>query len=406
VKKICILIFFLPLIFAGCWDRKELEEFAYVSVIGIDRGEDGMARVTYQLPRSEVQSGSGSPSGAVSSSEIVTFSAPSHITARDLATASVSRRINFSHVRAIILSEDVARTSETYKFIFGSLRDREFRRNTYILVTREKAEDFIRGNNPKLEQSPHKFYDYMSRRWLEVGLVPIATINDFAERYELKSSLMLTAYGTARESGTNTFGFESNYLPGDIDKTGGNPVQIIGAAVFKGEKMIGALTGEETRLTSLLGIGTKADNMHITFPDPIASNERVTARLTPDGSPKIIVDTSGEYPKIHVKVPVNLYLLGIPSRIDYSENLDNQKILKNHFADYMKKNSMNLIQKTQTEFKGDPFQWSLAARKNFRTLQDFLDYDWMEKYTSADVKVNFEVKLRGIGKQLRPPVSQ
>ncbi|MDF2674165.1 MAG: hypothetical protein K0R09_2433 [Clostridiales bacterium] len=403
MKKIYILIFFLPVLLAGCWDRKELEEFAYVSAIGIDKGKNGMVKVTYQIPNTEAQSGSSDVQSNRAASEIITLTAPGHITARDLATASVSRKINFSHLRVIILSEDVARTSDTYKFIFGSLREREFRRNTYVLVSRENAEDFIRGNNPKLEQSPHKFYDYMSRRWVEVGLVPITTINDFAERYEMNASLALTAYGTSRDIGSNEFGYESNFLPGEIEKTGGNPTQIIGSAVFKEEKMIGVLTGEETRLASLLSLTTKADNMLVTFPDPLGSDERVSARLTTEGSPKIKVDISGEAPRIDVKVPVNLFLLAIPSRVNYSESEENQETLKKAFAKYMESKAENLIEKTKNDFKGEPFQWSLAVRKKFWSLEEFFSYNWKEKYPEAEVTVTFEVKLRGTGKQLKPP---
>jgi spore germination protein KC len=406
MKKIYFFIFFLPVLLTGCWDRKELEESAYVSVIGIDKGKNGMVKVTYQLPSTEAQSSPGGVQGNRASSEIVTLTAPGHITARDLATASVSRRINFSHLRVIILSEELARTSDTYKSIFGSLRDREFRRNTYILVSRENAEDFIRGNNPKLEQSPHKFYDYMARRWVEVGLVPITTINDFAERYEMKASLALTAYGTSREIGSNEFGFESNYLPGEIETTGGNPTQIIGSAVFKEEKMIGALTGEETRLASMLSVTSKADNMLITFPDPLMSENRISARLTTEGHPKIKVDVSGESPIIDVKVPVNLFLLAIPSKVDYSDSKKNQEALKNSFTKYMEDKAKNLIEKTKNEFKGEPFQWSLAARKKFWSLDEFLSYNWMEKYPNAEVNVTFEAKLRGTGKQLKPPGSK
>jgi spore germination protein KC len=403
MKKILILILFFPLLLSGCWDRKELEELAYVSVIGIDTAKNDMLKITYQLPSTEVQSGSSSTATSQPRSEIVTFAAPGHITARDLATASVSRKINFSHLRVIIISEEIAKSPNTYKVIFGSLRDREFRRNTYILVTREKAEDFIRENDPKLEYSPHKFYDYMSRRWVEVGLVPITTINDFLERYEMKSSLTLTAYGTTKSMGTNEYGFESNYLPGDIDKTGGNPTQIIGSAVFKADKMIGALSGEETRLALMLSLVAKADNMLITFPDPLASDERVSARLVTEGSPNIKVDISGESPQIDVKVPVSLYLLAIPSKINYTDNKKNQEMLKKSYAKYMEGKAMNLIEKTKSEFQGEPFQWSLAARKKFWTLEDFFKYNWMEKYPTAEVNVTFDVKLRGTGKQLKPP---
>lgn len=404
MKKIFIIIIFLPIFLTGCWDRKDLEELAYVSVIGVDKGkEEGMFKITYQIPSTESQTQGGKTQSIEDSSEIVTFAAPDYVTGRDLATASVTRRLNFSHIRVLIISQEVAKTPENYRAIFGSLREREFRRNTYILVSKEKAEDFIKGNAPKLESSPHKFYDYMSRRWVEVGLVPISTVNDFAERFELKSSLLLTAYGSTRMSGINEYGYESNYLPGEIDKTGGNPTQIIGSAVFKGEKMIGTLTGEETRLALLLSMGSKADNMHVTFPDPFAIDKRMTANLTKQGAAKVRVDISEDAPKIDVDVAIDLKLLSIPSKVNYAEDKEKQEVLKKHFSTYMQARTMNLIKKTQEELEGEPFQWSLAARKKFWSLEEFFNYNWMEKYPSAKIKVTYNIKLKSTGKQLKPP---
>lgn len=406
MKKVLFLISLFSFLLAGCKDRMELEEMAYVIAIGVDKGGPNMLTITYQIANTENYGAgqSGGTSGRSNEkSEIITFSAPEFITARDLATASVTRKLNFSHTRILIVSEEVVKSEESYKAIMASLRDREFRRYTYILVTKEKASEFIRNNNPKLEASPHKFYDYLSRRWVQTGLVPISTVNEFAARLELKSSLFLAAYGSTIESETKEFGYESNYLPGEIKTAGGNPTQVIGSAVFKKEKMIGALTGEETRLVLLMRPQSKASNMLVTFPDPMDSSKRVSARLLRESRPKIKVDLNGSVPKIDVTVNVGLRLLAVPSKIDYAENIQNQEKLKKSYAAFMEGKAKDLVKKTQQEFKGDPFLWALAARRKFSTLQSFWDYNWMEKYPDAKVTVKFDVKLTGTGKQLAPP---
>lgn len=406
MKKVFFLLILLNALLTGCKDRVELEEQAYVIAIGVDKGGPNMFTITYQISNTENygagQSG-GSHSVGKNSSEIITLPAPEFITGRDLATVSITRKLNFSHTRILIVSEAVAKSEESYKAIMASLRDREFRRNTYILVCREKASEFINNNDPKLETSPHKFYDYLSRRWVQTGLVPISTVNEFAARLELKSSLFLAAYGSTLETETKEFGYESNYLPGEIKKSGGNPTQVIGSAVFKGDKMIGTLTGEETRLVLLMRPQSKADNMLITFPDPMNLSKRISARLLKDGKPKIKVNTNGKVPEIDVIVDVGLRLLAVPSKTDYAENMENQQILKEFYADYIGQKAKKLVKKAQTEFKGDPFLWSLPARKNFSTLQEFFDYNWMEKYADAKVNVKYDVKLSGVGKQLKPP---
>jgi spore germination protein KC len=406
MKKLIYIWFVFPLIFTGCWDRIELEEQGYVTVIGVDLGSPNMLSVTYQIPSTAnfpAGGGGGSEADQGKTTVIYTFSAPEFVTGRDLATAFLSRRINFSHTRVIVISEDVAKSDEAYRAVLSSLRDREFRRHTYIIVSKEKASDFIKNNSPKLENQTYKFYDYITRRWLESGMVPISTVNEYAQRLGAKSSLFLCAYGTTEMTTSKEYGYESDYLPGEINKTGGNPIEIIGSAVFKMDKMIGVLTGEETRLALLLSNYSKANNMFVTFPDPLMTERRISARMIKEGNPKIKVNLSGEAPEIDVKIKVGLRLLAIPSKIDYPENIGNQEKLEEGFAEYMEEKAMKLVKKTQREFGGEPFQWSLAARRKFSTLQEFLDYNWMEKYPDAKVNVKFDVELLGTGKQLKPP---
>lgn len=411
MKKIIsfILVILVPFMFTGCWDRIELEEEAYVIAVGIDKaqGNENMFRLTFQIASTESASGGagGSDGGEAAgrASEIITISAPDYLTGGDLLTASVARRLNFSHTRAFILGEELAETTLPYKAIFGSLRERQFRRYSYVLVSRERAEDFIKGNKPKLEAKPHKFYDYMSRRWLGTGLAPISTISEFAERFELKSSLLMVPYCTTELRGGNPFGFESNYLPGEIDKEGGNPAEIIGSAVFKEEKMVGSMTGEETRLALLLSTYSKARSMHVSFPDPFSEKKMIIARMDKKGGTKVRVDISGDNPNIDVEVSVSLNLMAIPSKTNYTDDENNRKKLKEEFAKFMEEKSMRLIRKTQKEFEGDLFQWSLAARRRFWSMDEFEKYNWMEKYPKAKVTVKYKVELSSTGKQLKAP---
>ncbi|MDP4090598.1 MAG: Ger(x)C family spore germination C-terminal domain-containing protein, partial [Bacillota bacterium] len=325
-----ILVVFVSFMFTGCWDRIELEEEAYVIAVGIDKavGNENMFRLTFQIASTESAAGGGGGGEggetAGKASEVITISAPDYLTGRDLITTSIARRLNFSHTRAFILGEELAKTSLPYKAMLGTLRGRQFRRYSYVLVSRERAEDFINGNKPKLEAKPHKFYDYMSRRWLDSGLAPVSTISEFAERFELKSSLLLTPYCTTMMRGGNPYGFEANYFPGEVDKEGGNPTEIIGSAVFKEERMIGSMTGEETRLALLLSTYSKAKSMHIAFPDPLMDKKMIIARLDKKGNAKVKVDISGEKPRIDVEVSVNLNLMAIPTKNNYTDDENNR----------------------------------------------------------------------------------
>ena len=68
----------------------------------------------------------------------------------------------------------------------------------------------------------------------------------------------------------------------------------------------------------------------------------------------------------------------------------------------MKENAENLIEKTQKEFKSDPFYWSLYVRPLFRTVKEYEEWDWTNKnYPFADINVTMDIAITGFGKQLK-----
>lgn len=407
-EKSCffIILVMFPLILSGCWDKAELEESGYVAAIGLDKGSEKNIRITFQItnPKTIPSGRAGGGGGNIPKSEIITVDAPSILTARDLITASTTRRVSLSHAKVVIVGEDFARDDKFFRYLEASLRDKEMRRVMTLIVSRESAEDFINANNPTLEDRMQKFYEFMSRRWKDTGYVPPrANLNRYMQRTEGGGSLFLAIYATTKKDNPKEGADEGAYLPGEIDKEGGNPAELIGGAVFRNGKMIGTLNGNEMRLVSMLREKPETKNMLVTFIDPIDNNYRIDAAIIREKKTKVNLDIGDDNPRIHVEVPITMDILGIPSFVNYAEDMDKQEILKNYLENYLAKISYKLIQKTQEEFKGDPFLWELCIRKKFFTFDEYEKYDWMQHYTHAKVDVKFDIKIRSFGKQLSPP---
>jgi hypothetical protein len=247
-----------------------------------------------------------------------------------------------------------------------------------------------------------KFYELMSKRWKESGITPFATLHTFLQRTEQDQSLLLAIYGTTRKDIEKKFGLEDEYFPGEIDLKSKNPVQLVGSAVFKEGRMIGTLNGEETRISMFLRQGVGANGLIAVFKDPIKSDKKITARLFIIKPSKIEVNLKGEKPKIQETVFGEYEIIAIPSHVDYVENLKNQEVLKKAIKKEMDEKIQRLIEKTQSEFGGEPFLWGEEVRKKFLKYDDLVEYKWMDKYKEAEVKINYEVKLKGFGKELKP----
>lgn len=404
--NITILFLLLFFVLSGCWDQKEVEEQTYVIAIGLDLPKDlNMDKeqaidVTFQFSNPKLNVKGAQPSES-ENEEIITLRAPDTVTARNMANSFVTREISFAHNKVIIISEDLAKTDFFYRTLSTMIKDPEVRRETNLIITKGKAADFISKNKPEMMIRPHRYYQFLLDRATETGLVPESSINRLLAITDGDADLFLAMYGSSDER-KSKFSDEDQYTAGDVPKKGGNPVQLIGSAVLKEGKMIGKLTGEETRISRLLDNTSNVVDMYSSFPDPLDNKYKIAIKIQKKNKTKVKVQLKGEDPPvINIKYPLEIEILSVPSLIDYSK-IKNQKILKESLETKLKENAVKLIEKTQTEFKSEPFYWSLYVRPLFKTVTAYEEWDWTNKrYPFANINVDMDVKITGFGKQIK-----
>ena len=411
MKKIgsCFLLFLILTVLTGCWDRKEAEEYSFVTVIGLDmpKGIDiekeQAVDVTFQFANPKLNVKGAPLSDKSEQKDIITLTAPDLVTAKNTVNSFVTRQILFSHTKALVVSEELARTEYFFRFLSSAIKEREVRREISLIVTEGRAEEFISKNKPELNVRSHRYYRFLIERSRETGLVPASTINRFFSITEADADLFLAMYGSVKGKKDEEFKDEDQYIAGQVPKKGGNPVQLMGSAVFKEGKMIGKLTGEETRISILLDNTQNIQDMYSSFADPLDKKYKIGVRIEKNEKTKVKVKLrKGRPPKIDVYYPVEIEILSIPSMVNYGDNLENQRLLKRTIASKMKKNAEKLIKKTQKEFKSDAFYWSLYVRPLFSTVKEYEEWDWTNKnYPYADINVTMDVQIIGFGKQLR-----
>ncbi len=179
--KLLIIICFL-LILTGCWDAIELEEQSFVIAIGVDKGQGQFMDITFQIANPQRGSSQIAEAKSEPPYSLITISAPDRITAKDIANASVSRRLTFSHLKIFILSEEFTKSDQFIGFFEELTRDSTIDRNVNLMVTKEKAIDFINANKPPMETRPHKNYEFMTERYRDTGLVTLSDIDRFLRK--------------------------------------------------------------------------------------------------------------------------------------------------------------------------------------------------------------------------------
>ena len=412
VKKYLIIVLLMIVLFipSGCWDYTELDDNAYVIIIGFDQPEKAneeekkrhAIEVTYMLANPQVGTSQiADISKQEKANEPITFTAPDFVSSRDLANAFISRRISFSHLRMIVIGEEYAKNPDSVNHLVELSRQEKIRSNTVVMITKETAAEFLSENKPIFETSIHKFVQANVLLVKKTGLTKLSTFKDYLQSVTEAYSGYLIMYGTNKIKEKDV-GIGAKNVAGNFTKTGGDSAEILGAAIVNKGGMVGTIEGNEVRLIHLIQANRKID-IERSFPDPLDPTHFISLNLSkhPNKNVKYKVNVDGPRLKIDVVVPLRLNLLSSPSRVYYVRNKENTEILRKAIAKQLKKETDELIKKSQEDL-GDIFGFALHGRTKFLTIKKWEEYDWKEKYKDADINISFDCECENLGTIIDP----
>jgi len=406
-KIVCKSLLFLATVFllSGCWDRKELEDRAYVIGLGLDHSKaEDKIKVTMLIGNPEVGSVQGGGGSTEKPREILSFDANDFLSAKSTANVVISRQISYDLLKIIVVSEELAKDPKFVTWIYDALRDREIRLNAHLAVSKEKPSDYFQNSHPKMETRPHKYFDYMIEHGIDNGLIPDSTLFRFFKTTNRGTDLFLAMYTTAKKGKNPEIKSEDEYTAGQLNATGEiDHTQFIGSAVFKDGVMIDKLNGQETRLVNILDDTTEIREILATYKDPFPDNQKVAVRIMKTENNRVEMNLKGPKPKIHITLPVQFEILTNPSRTDYAKSKKNQEILKKSLIDQTETLYEYLFKKTQTELKGAPYPLSIYSRKYFGTIEEFKKFNWVKSYPEADITVKADIQIIDYGKVSKTP---
>jgi spore germination protein KC len=167
----------------GCWNSREINELAFVLSMAIDKTEDGF-KITAQFAKPDIYSKtpSGVGTGDKSKSFWVLSSTGKTIfeAIRNMASIS-SRRIFWSHIKVIIINEQLARSNTLEIFDFFS-RNPELRLRTLVAVTPGEAGKLFEVI-PEMEKDPAFYLEKIIKNKSLTGKAYEIMLKDFLEDY-------------------------------------------------------------------------------------------------------------------------------------------------------------------------------------------------------------------------------
>ena len=373
-NKLKIIIVFLLIInmslFTGCWDYREVDHLAIVSGIAVDKSTDGK---NYLVSFEVIKIASGG-NDSETTTELIKYEGKTIFEAARNAIVSTSKKLYFSHAKVLIISSEVAKDG-TVNVIDFFTRQVETRRDIGVYISKGKnAYDILEQKNP-LSDILSLSLDEMQASGIALAKSPTVVLWNYIS--DLSSEGICAVLPTI-----------------SINTQNDKPVpQINGTAIFKKDKLIGYLNGDETN--TMLYIQKKSPKGLVVIENLKISMEIKKNKI--EIKPKV---TNGKV-LMHISIKMEVEIGENGSSVEYTKE-NNRIILEENVANLLRSNIMNLVKKVQNDYNSDIFGFGETIKKEMPNEWRKMSNDWDNLFKQVDVEVEADIKIENTGLNSKP----
>lgn len=238
---ILLVIIVFILAFSPSYTSLNIDNLAYVVAIGIDSGDTEKFKISFQFTKGSSGSESGS-SGETNPLIINSVEASSIDKAINLMNSYMARELNLSHCKIIIFSEEVAANGISNE-IYTLTNDSEIRPSANVIVSKNKAEDYMQNTTPALENLVTKYYEIFPNSNKYTGYVYNVTLGDFFNQLVCNTCEPFAILGGVNDTSANDNTSTNSSDVSTIKSTnttfsGQSSSENLGVAVFKDDKLV------------------------------------------------------------------------------------------------------------------------------------------------------------------------
>lgn len=373
----------------GCWDSKEINDFAIELAWGIDTAPNKNIMISAQaIIPSKISVGQGGIEGGGSKGKpffVVTSVGMNTLDAIQRMQTKLSRQVYRAHRRVLVIGESMAR--QGIKDILDTYtRDPNLKLRTDIFVVKGgTAQDFLKQSYP-LETIP--------------GLGALGEYNQMGTLMEmglLKFLLAATSEGACPTVPAIAIGMNPASQEGENRKDQSNVDQegfrIVGAGIFdKDQRLVGFLNVEEGRALRWV----TGDLKNLTISTNIPQEEgNVSLEVNKVGS-KIQPIIQGEKIKILVTLTGQGMIRENNTRLDLTQ-IKNITLLQNALEQHVEQTVLRTVTKVQKEYGTDIFGFSDTIRRKNLSQWKSMKNNWDMEFAEAEVSVKVNLTVRRIG---------
>ena len=386
LKRFIILLFIIILIiaFSSSYQSLSIDNLAFVVALGIDTSDTQNIKVTFEFS-------SASPSGESGGNEksetsFSTVDATSLTSAINIINAYMEKKVNLSHCKIIVFSEDFAKTGISDE-IYSLMNDIQVRPSANIVISKCDAKYYIEMSEPNLENIITNYYQIFPNSSEYTGYTADATIGNFFNNLMCNACEAYAILGGISSKSNYDGSTDDSIISNHTPVTGTKLSENIGLAVFKNDILVGELNSMET--VCFLNLTNSSNAFLISIPNSDKTESYVDLYLIPDKKTKITVNivNGTPYIKIRCKFKAKVYSMSDNTNYLSKEVLDNLSISCDK---YLENQLYSYLYKTSVEFNSDINSFGKYSFYRFSTTKEFENFNWLGNYKNSVFDVNVE----------------
>ncbi len=391
-KKITFIIVIASIItsiLTGCWDRRELNELGIVAAIGLDKDtKTGNILLTSQIVRPGALEKKGG-GGNEPPYEIVITSGTTIFEAIRNTVREFDRRSFFSHVKVIVISEELAR--EGLNDVIDLItRSHELRKTAWLVISSgSRAQDML-GIKHGIDKIQANYMLGIIKRDKISPYVTTSSVMDFIKK--MPGEVIQPVTGVFKIVNVESIPPEGT----QPEKKEG--IKLTGTAVFKKDKLIGFLNEEETLGFSILSKNKK--NVPINVPSPLNDKKEICIEIVNIKSnikPVII----GNKISFNIEVKVEGNIAEVQDNIDVS-NLEIFDKVNVKFSEFIQNELEIALKKIQGDLKIDTLGFGNSLQRKYPKYWNDIKGQWDTIFPTVAYKLTVETRLKRTGLSLKP----
>lgn len=371
---LCAIVFICQL--TACWNYKEIEKTSIVAGVAIDQDQ---ATGRYVITAEVIEIMLGSKETQIGTKILLSEGETLFDAARNFISVS-GEKLYWSHAKVLIISKEIANKGIIPALDFVH-RDAEPRYDLDLIVSQEKASSIFQ----ECHNNQSGIISYMITEVLiseeSLSKAPRADewqfINDLQDDDFAAIVPMISV----------------------IDNGGKKIPQVMGTGIFKKDKMIGYLDGEETE--TLLFILDRIKGGLLIIEDIYKHSEGKATLEIFNNKTKIKPQVTDDQIIMDIHVQTEVALAENTGSMNFNEE-ENLKKLKAEAEKELEEKIQGIIKKVQSEFGTDIFQFAKIVRINLPNEWDQVKEQWEQVFVNVDAHITVEVNIRNTGFSSKP----